>query len=1003
MARRKASSAPTRTRAARRVERPVVLVLPGIMGSDLDDTSGGHGRIWIDPFGILLGQLGLLRLAPNGADDAEPSVHIEATGVVDLYYDEIKKKLKKKGFDARQYAFDWRRDIADLAARLADDITQQIPADRPLSVVAHSMGGLVSRTLFASHPQVAARVNRLIMLGTPNFGSFSPAQVFSGDDTMVRIVSGLDLVNSGEDLIATFASFPGLVAMLPDPAKVPQPNFLALGTWPQNLFPPTALQRARALQLRRHEDLASRSRYTLIAGMGRDTVASATMVARGEFKFSDGDGDGTVPLDLCLLPNVGQTYFTDAKHGSMPTDNDVIRAVVDILTRGEAALPKSVPSRRSQRALRPHRSPDVDIPKYITAAQHRLTCRKREPSPAARRQAAQRVIAKLTRRQRREIQGLALKATEAFVAPPTRVAKAAIAVEPAVHAADRVPRRLLVKTALGTVTAAPSTAIVLGVFPAVQPQGSLAALDTVVHGYVTQLFQQGAIHGGAGEVMFLPTPGASMPAELAVLVGLGEARLFSPVTLERVGENLARALTQVRVPDISTVAIGSGSLPLSTTLVALLRGFLIGLSATDPDSVFRSITICETDPQRIVEIRHILNESLGYWRERGIELELKEIPDLPAPEQPARRYRDLAYWIETVPTGLRVFLMGSAVNIEERIETSTADLAVSVIKLQAAMENEMMSDVRKASQQRSYGERLARLVPKDLVAQMARRPRFDQATIELAESAAMVPWELLRVGRIPASLHLPVVRRLGISADHRPAADYMLSEKCEGSIRIAIVADPTGDLPGARKEGEHLVDQLRRSPAFEVASFIGPEQCRERTLFELIGAGAVDVLHYAGHGCFNPDRPETSGLLINGDADGILTAAEIRRCRRAPLLIFINACQVGIVPPRAVAEGRARPKRDRRLRARQPYGFAEALLQIGVRAYIGTFWSIPDDAAVTFARDFYRSVADGASLGEATLRARKKTLRSGSSGRWAWASYMLYGPAWLRLVGRDAA
>ena len=185
----------------------------------------------------------------------------------------------------------------------------------------------------------------------------------------------------------------------------------------------------------------------------------------------------------------------------------------------------------------------------------------------------------------------------------------------------------------------------------------------------------------------------------------------------------------------------------------------------------------------------------------------------------------------------------------------------------------------------------------------------------------------------------------------------MLSEKYAGSIRIAIVADPTGDLPGACKEGEHLVDQLRRSPAFEVASFIGPEQCRERTLFELIGAGAVDVLHYAGHGCFNPDRPETSGLLINGDADGILTAAEIRRCRQPPLLIFTNACQVGIVPPRAAAERRARLKRDRRLRARQPYGFAEALLQIGVRAYIGTFWSIPDDAAVTFARDFYRSVA----------------------------------------------
>ena len=59
---------------------------------------------------------------------------------------------------------------------------------QPVRLLAHSMGGLVARTMQLECPQVWQRLMardgaRLLMLGTPNGGSWAPMQVLSGDDT----------------------------------------------------------------------------------------------------------------------------------------------------------------------------------------------------------------------------------------------------------------------------------------------------------------------------------------------------------------------------------------------------------------------------------------------------------------------------------------------------------------------------------------------------------------------------------------------------------------------------------------------------------------------------------------------------------------------------------------------------------------------------------------------------------------------------------------------------
>jgi hypothetical protein len=67
------------------------------------------------------------------------------------------------------------------------------------------------------------------------------------------------------------------------------------------------------------------------------------------------------------------------------------------------------------------------------------------------------------------------------------------------------------------------------------------------------------------------------------------------------------------------------------------------------------------------------------------------------------------------------------------------------------------------------------------------------------------------------------------------------------------------------------------------------------------------------------------------------------------------------------------------------------------RAYLGSLWRVDDDAAEAFALAFYQSVLQGHMIGEAVQHARIAVIGKHGEGQHAWASYVLYGPPWMRL------
>src|SRR5688572_24358493 len=155
---------------------PKVLILPGIMGSKI----GRPGRLtvfddvyWFDPVDVTAGRLS--ELALGGA-----ASRFRALGVMLIAYLKLKLRLQIGGYDAEFYAFDWRQSIADLGRELA--ATLKAKGGENVNLVAHSMGGLVARWALGH----GGKCRRLVMLGTPNYGSFAPVMAFRATYSVVR-------------------------------------------------------------------------------------------------------------------------------------------------------------------------------------------------------------------------------------------------------------------------------------------------------------------------------------------------------------------------------------------------------------------------------------------------------------------------------------------------------------------------------------------------------------------------------------------------------------------------------------------------------------------------------------------------------------------------------------------------------------------------------------------------------------------------------------------------
>jgi hypothetical protein len=221
-------------------------------------------------------------------------------------------------------------------------------------------------------------------------------------------------------------------------------------------------------------------------------------------------------------------------------------------------------------------------------------------------------------------------------------------------------------------------------------------------------------------------------------------------------------------------------------------------------------------------------------------------------------------------------------------------------------------------------------------------------------------------------------------------------------------------------EGLEVVRLLRllkqeRKLNVEVVGRLGWEECDPVEILGLIFNESFDIIHFAGHGIYDPERPNRSGWVFGFGRDQTelktLSAREIFLARRVPRLVFSNACFSAVVTAgKLTAEDM-----NRRLA-----GLAEAFFERGVPNYIGAGWPVRDDLAVRFATEFYAqalagqpavafsAMPSGASsagaagapqpLWQAVASARRLIAHDGST----WGAYHHYGQPEGRLLRTDS-
>jgi pimeloyl-ACP methyl ester carboxylesterase len=317
---RKAAATPVKDAGLR------VILVPGIMGSQLGllrTPPLPNDVLWVDPIDIQLGRLATLRL-PGQGNTARAS--IVPLGVVVYSYLKLKLHLRAAGFAAAFHDYDWRLGIDELGRSFAERLRNE-PAER-LAIVAHSMGGLVSRAAVVLPG--AERVQRVLLLGTPNYGSFATIQALRGTYAVVRKLARLAGQGTAESLSGEiFNTFPSLYQMLPAASCSDGTDLFDAAAWPVSgpRPDPALLEHARTVQ----GGLAQPdSRFSCIVGIGQETVTSVRR--RGDdFVYTiTRHGDGTVPAISAALPGA-PAHYAPVAHSDLTRDPVVAAAVIDLL------------------------------------------------------------------------------------------------------------------------------------------------------------------------------------------------------------------------------------------------------------------------------------------------------------------------------------------------------------------------------------------------------------------------------------------------------------------------------------------------------------------------------------------------------------------------------------------------------------------------------------------------------------------------------------------------
>lgn len=228
-----------------------------------------------------------------------------------------------------------------------------------------------------------------------------------------------------------------------------------------------------------------------------------------------------------------------------------------------------------------------------------------------------------------------------------------------------------------------------------------------------------------------------------------------------------------------------------------------------------------------------------------------------------------------------------------------------------------------------------------------------------------IPWEITHDDREFWALKYSLGRIYGMSQG------AVLRRDTKGQLRKAdkppllLISDPENNLKHAKREGQVLHRRLRDS--FDVHQMTGKVRAFEMALE--IGSDQYDIIHFAGHAVMG-ERSFLKGYRSSLDSQDIADYS----LPRSPV-VFANACMTS---------------------AKDYYGansknIAEAFIEAGASAFIGTLWKTSDKWSADFAAMFYKHLRAGMTIGDSLRLTKYALAKKAGSDDIDWASFTLFG------------
>ena len=936
------------------ISRPFVFVIPGIMGSQLfaplrKDGAAGKEQVWMNFEALMKGGMARLKFGAKG---------IEASHIMPENYERLCQYLAA-GHEVIEFPYDWRQSIAYSAKTLDTELKKHAAHGRPIRLLAHSMGGLVARAFIASNPALWQKLRendgRLVMLGTPNFGSYAiPRLLFRVDET-IRMLDLADPEHTDAQLSEIISGYPGVLEMLPRKDGV---DFFESDWWTSSgeATAPAAGDLKAAKAFRDGLDAAPATGSIIyVAGIAPETPAGMRFSNGKAVWTSTTQGDGTVPYGLGRLDGV-PTYFMEAAHGDLANHPPAFAALEELLRTGSTTLlPKEEPA--AARAIGGATVMRDGTPLLFPTGPELLK------------------TATGSRRRR----------TMAEPLPPLRITVS--------HGDVRWSR----------------FPVLAGHYEGDTIVSAEAQLDRRLKRKLTQRFELDLYPGPVGTTEMILAPDCKPPG--AIIIGLGKvgeigseivrrgvAAAAMRYALEIVEEELCDGAHVWKSAALSAVLIGSGGGNALTPIEAV--GAITG-GILDANRMLRekklwdrvrvdSIEIVELYEDVAVEIIGAAHEIARRHGVRGAEGQgllverFLRTPGGGRPRQPLNQY-ETGWWRRMLITGRQRDEAGQPTDDLKFVVLT--DRARAEATLQCNEEKLMSGFLSGVTKSPGYDEKVALtlfelLTPNDLKRGIDRASNM---VIVVDPTAARYPWEYL-AHRTEKGVE-PLVLKMGLIRQFETTRAKPLPRLPWGKNALVIgdTKNEHSPLPGAQVEGRE-VSQVLKSGGYAADPLISKDAT---TIVTELFARDYQIIHIAAHGIFDQLHPRHSGVVLS---DGLrLNACQLEKLPSIPELVFINCCHLAQI--------------DQSLTLESPHRFsasiAQTLIDMGVKIVVAAGWAVNDDAAKTFAQIFYEHMLGGVTFGQSVQEARQRTGNMHPMTN-TWAAYQCYGNPDFRLRPHQA-